>query len=145
MTLTCCKLQVFQFFSNGWVYNTFECRFYQSACLHFWFGRVFKILNIVNILRVWAYFLKKKKFVVSNFVEIGVKWKVATCTVPKTQPLRCNADILENMAKRRKNKQFKNIKMHIGRNGCQKCSTINCLNISQKLRLPWLFKVHRIM
>ena len=54
---------------------------------------------------------EKKKFFVSNFVEIGVKWKVATCTVPKAQPLRCNADILENMAKRRKNKKFKKIKI----------------------------------
>ena len=35
--------------------------------------------------------------------------------------------------------------MQIDRNGTQKRCTLNRLKIFQKLRLPWLFKVHRIM
>ena len=41
--------------------------------------------------------------------------------------------------------QIKNVKMQIDRNGTQTCCTLNRLKIFQKLRLPWLFKVHRIM
>ena len=41
--------------------------------------------------------------------------------------------------------QIKNVNMQIDRNGTQKRCTLNRLKIFQKLRLPWLFKVHRIM
>ena len=41
--------------------------------------------------------------------------------------------------------QIKNVNMQIDRNGIQKRCTLNRLKIFQKLRLPWLFKVHRIM
>ena len=41
--------------------------------------------------------------------------------------------------------QIKNVKMQIDRNGTQTCCTLNRLKIFQKLRLLWLFKVHRIM
>ena len=41
--------------------------------------------------------------------------------------------------------QIKNVKMQIDRNGTQTCCTLNRLKIFQKLRLQWLFKVHRIM
>ena len=41
--------------------------------------------------------------------------------------------------------QIKNVNMQIDRNGTQKCCTLNRLKIFQKLRLPWLFKVHRII
>ena len=41
--------------------------------------------------------------------------------------------------------QIKNVNMQIDRNGTQKRCTLNRLKIFPKLRLPWLFKVHRIM
>ena len=41
--------------------------------------------------------------------------------------------------------QIKNVKMQIDRNGTQTCCTLNRLKIFQKLRLQWLFKVHRII
>ena len=41
--------------------------------------------------------------------------------------------------------QIKNVNMQIDRNGTQKRCTLNRLKIFQKLRLPWLFKVHRII
>ena len=46
---------------------------------------------------------QKKNFSLSDFIEIGVKWKMATSRVSKAHLLTCNADILENMAKSRKN------------------------------------------
>ena len=41
--------------------------------------------------------------------------------------------------------QIKNVKIQIGRYGSQKAYHLNRLKISQKLHLPWLFKVLRIM
>ena len=62
------------------------------------------IFDLAKFLKFW-----KWAFFFSDFVQIGFKWKVATSTVSEAKPLPSNADILENIAKRRKNKQKQKI------------------------------------
>ena len=63
----------------------------------------------------------------------------------KISTLRGSWIFFDNFSKKKNIFQIKIVKMQIDRYGPQKCCKLNRLKISQKLRLLWLFKVHRIM
>ena len=63
----------------------------------------------------------------------------------KISTLRGSWIFFDNFSKKKKIFQIKIVKMQIDRYGPQKCCKLNRLKMSEKLRLPWLFKVRRIM
>ena len=102
------------------------------------FGHIFQDISITGQrLCFWDRTGRHLSFD-TNFNEIGQNnffvWK------SKAIPLK-----YLKFSKFKKFCQIKNVNMQIDRNGTQKRCTLNRLKIFQKLRLPWLFKVHRIM
>ena len=81
-----------------------SCKIWPS--LHFWFEKSLKFWK----LNMWI-FLKKIFFSIflSDFIEIDFKWRETTSSASNTCQMPWNIDILEDMAKRRKNKKFKKI------------------------------------
>ena len=73
-----------------------------------------------------------------------VKKKFWHCIL-KISTLRGSWIFFDNFSKKKNFFQIKIVKMQIDRYGPQKCCKLNRLKISKKLRLPWLFKVRRIM
>ena len=77
-----------------------------------------------------------------HLTPISTKLDANNFYFPKSKPIPLK---YLQYSKFKKFCQIKNVNMQIDRNGIQKRCTLNRLKIFQKLRLPWLFKVHRIM
>ena len=77
-----------------------------------------------------------------HLTPISTKLDANNFFFPKSKPIPLK---YFKYSKHKKFCQIKNVNMQIDRNGTQKRCTLNRLKIFQKLRLPWLFKVHRIM